>query len=365
MDDLSGIYQMQLDPNRGVSPEVMQRILRGRRARNEIEEIQGGNPMAQALRLQDAELGGMTGSGFSAQAPTLIEGLSVALQRMEGAKRAGGLNEQIAALRGEEADLDAALEEQKRQEQLYRDQMARENSMAQMRFQKQQAAEAEKRRIARENLKAERLREEEANKPPELPEVPNKYQGPYLDAYEMVQEVNRVKSNAEQLSPEDVDKFNTLRGRLVRTGIDNLTPQSIRNLAKEEGLELSDKATRFLNAINGLSVEQRHRLFGTQVTRGEEGIAVTILPSAPDLTLDGMMLRLDEQGEQNMERIRSIEQVTENMKGKRPDLMKGISFKRWGADERPKEFGNMSMDDLIGMSDEEFAEWERKEMEGM
>ena len=368
--DLHDVFQQPLDPNRGVDPEVLQRISAGQRASGELDALQGGSAMANALRMSQAQLPGIQGSGAATTAPGIANALAVLGSRYMGNKRLREMDQQAAALRGQVAAGDDAAAERKMMEAAYRDKMARENQMANMRFQQKQAEDAEARRIARENRKAEELRENQAQEQAELdalpPDLPSQYRKDYKNAYSMVKNVNRVKSNAEDLSQSDVDTFKSLRNRIVRTGLENLTPQSIRNLAKEEGLDLSEASNRFLNSINGLSVEQRHRLFGTQVTRGEEGIAVTILPSAPDLSLDGMMLRLDEQGERNMLEIRNIEDIVENEVGKRPNLVGNLSFKRWGADkEGAKSFDDYSTEDLMNMSDADFEALERSMMQGL
>lgn len=85
----------------GVNPELLARQAQGEAAKMQLQGLNSGPLLADALRRSQTQMPGMTGQGYSASAPTIFNAIGTMLDRGAGKKDVGNIRDQAAALRGE------------------------------------------------------------------------------------------------------------------------------------------------------------------------------------------------------------------------------------------------------------------------
>tara|TARA_R110000803_G_C11989465_1_gene321790 strand:+ start:12667 stop:13941 length:1275 start_codon:yes stop_codon:yes gene_type:complete len=98
-----GTGSIQVGPGgvRRLDPRQLKQQAAGMRAQDEIAAQGRGPAMANALRMSQAELGGVQGRGAAAEGPSGWNALGTLLEQRKGNKQLAGMEEKAAALRGE------------------------------------------------------------------------------------------------------------------------------------------------------------------------------------------------------------------------------------------------------------------------
>lgn len=87
-----------------IDPRLLEMQSRGMSAQGELQDLQRGAAMANALRMSQAQMPGVQGRGASAEAPSGWNALATVLERRKGQNQLNAMQEQARALRGEVAE---------------------------------------------------------------------------------------------------------------------------------------------------------------------------------------------------------------------------------------------------------------------
>lgn len=86
---------------RRIDPELLETQARGISAQQELQDMQRGSAMANALRMSQAQLGGVEGRGAAATGPSGWNAIATLLERQKGERQLNAMQEQAKALRGD------------------------------------------------------------------------------------------------------------------------------------------------------------------------------------------------------------------------------------------------------------------------
>lgn len=420
------VFLRPLSATQGIDPADLEKMRRGSAAQGELEALKGGSPMANALRMSQAQLGGVQGQGLSATAPGIAEALGTVAQQYVGNQQLRDMQQQAQALRGEvsagqASEVDAGLASKAYQQGIDRDntlagilgrdalgaradarsdkqreknrdyqkadaltkrkwqledaerdrgyQLAdqdRKELWALDKYDRERADAKDKRaydlqaqidkeqrqydyRIKLEEEKAKlraateaRRAKAEAQQKPYYDYLTSTQKQDLTNNRESIATAVRAKDIGANLPDTDVEVFND---PAVRASLAILSPDKLKNLVESEGLELSPQGYKFLNAINSLSVEKRHELFGSAVTGAEGGLFAKVGADAEDLTLDQIMGRLDNDIEENMLKVNNLSKtVSMGSKGliEPPDMLSDFNYQPWVPKDQREDADSLS-----------------------
>lgn len=349
-----GLRQNAVEGMPTIDPLLLQQQSRGLAAGSELAGINQSAAMAEALRKSGAELPGMTGRGYSAAGPNLLNGIVQMMNKREGRNELKAMESQANALRGEaEAGQQASLQADAQQNQINR---AQQMEMAQL-------ASAERQKM--EQLRQTRMKQmpkpyvnndgdikylsyeqgkglvdehgaladSEGYLPYKDSSLAKKYGSDFkglgspqrktiIDADFGINQLNKVNALANEMSQDEWSQLNKA-GRDVLAK--KIAPKDFNEYINKNMRGLSPRVKRYMTRLNEFSSDIRNKRFGSALTIGETELAEMFLPSAVGINLADRTDRVNLFADRFKSQVESVDRMTGTTFGDR--LTQYVPFK--------------------------------------
>lgn len=262
---------VQLDP-------LMQAQATGFEAQQELEDLNRGTALANALRQSQTQLPGVMGQGRSAVGPGILNALGTFMQRRKGRQELDKIDARAAALRGDiQSGKLAELQAQQARQQAAWDQnrmMAQESR--DFRAEQSELDRAHQLRL-HEMKRDSKIRDTVAGGEVNLDGLPTALKTKYADASTALLDLNHIAKLGDSMT--DAQK-NELASPATQVAIRAATPAEFENYVKENLVDHSPEVKNFLLGLKMMDTEIRHAFYGAALSKGEsakfDGIATAI-----------------------------------------------------------------------------------------
>ena len=314
----------------GIDPALLQRQAQGMQAQQQLSQLLRGPQMEQAYADKNAALQGIRGGGVTAMAANPLEVFANIVQRRRGATKAKELEAQADTLRGNIsegrlAELQASDAGRVSQQQL---QLQIQRAAAEERAKREDARKYE----LRENYqpwvneqgdvmylaasKGKGMLDEEGNQVTDLegfkPMGKNsvltgigskQQQKVAAKSYATLRTLGEIQDVAASLGDEDVA---LLDRQLLDVAVKGV-PGDLETYVRENKINLTPEAKRYLNKVNLASARLRHGLFGSALTRMESSLSNAFIPGAAGSSLQDTLGRIHSFAEDQRNVLAGIE----------------------------------------------------------
>ena len=322
-----------------IDPRLIEAQAEGIHAGRQLKDLQGSPAMAQALRMRDAPAPGVTGQGYSAAGPTLMQGLAHMFSTRHGANKVREMEQQAAALRGNMAEGDvAALQAQQQQNQINQQHQMAMAQLASQERQKMMELKAEQVRANYEtwvnpatgeminaSRSAEGVVDEQGN--PTSIEGMVKFRDSQLgrrfgnefkalgtaqrkDVIGADLGIRRLNEIADLANSMDANDLKYLNRPGLDIAVQAVTPKDFEAYLNTNHKNLPRKVKQYLMRVHDFSSNIRHQRFGSALTANETALANAFLPSATGLGIQDRTDRLNAFYDDFSNQVAAIDNIT-------------------------------------------------------
>lgn len=323
---------------RTIDPQILKRQARGAAASGEIADLYQGPQMAQALRMQNMEMPGVTGEGYSAQGPTLLQGIATMAANRMGSNKVKELENQAKALRGTAnegylAELESQAQNQAINRQHQSD-IAQQQSDARLAKAMAEmggvasnyepyvnettgdivyAARSKGKGVVDERGEPISIEGLTPFKESRLGRYGNRFgslkaaeRKDVIGADLMIRRLNEINSVADKLTADELKQ-------LQQPGKDVFyqaaSPAAFEAYITQNYKGLSENVKDYMQKLNNFAADIRHERFGSALTYNETRLAEAFLPSATGLTLSDRAKRIDSFANDARLKVESIDNM--------------------------------------------------------
>ncbi len=349
------------------SPQALRAIAQGLRAQTQLQGLESGPQMRQAINQMETPYGQVQGAGFAAEAPSLLNMIATTAMQRQGQEKVRGLDARAEALRGniaagalaqqQEAAAQAEMQRREREAARVRQNEAiaqREADNIRLRasldkptgpadsFNTLQMIDPTGKRV---NVMFNKRSGEgflDGVKIPNFSEYKEveragggggrEYASVIKEALpniETIKMAESVKKIANSFTPKDEADLNRAFAQVVKNKI---TPDSLKVYVDNNLLGLSPAAKKYLLAVESGAAQVRHHLSGAALTRFEALLNSAFLSNEPGLTLKDRMRRIGSVYDQAYNGLLSIDEAT----GKTEYSKKYQPWDEWSAPSENK-----------------------------
>ena len=321
--------QVPQAPTGGLDPRLFQQQAQGMAAQDELQGMRNSLAEQQAYAQANAPMRGVTGSGYSASGPTILDAFATLAQRNTGNKNIQAMKDQAAALRGDVtkgrmAEMEAA-QAQKMQNFEQNRLMAQEARDARSKairgtYETWSDGQGNEINVAMTdngpvNSQGELTNLQGFKRAREIPKtefvdmvkrLPSTTQKDTLKSYNALGTLADISSTAQTFEPSDYESLNKAA---LDVAVKAATPAEFENYVFTNLKDVSPKVKAYLESIYAYSAQRRKDLSGSALTRMEKALSDMFLPSANGSNFSDTMRRIDREAKDHYRTLGNIDQL--------------------------------------------------------